>query len=205
MRICAHSVSILCAHSPTSVEVLGFFLLLHKLLYRPNSSPLLTDIGAHSSPTFTDPHRPSPPFTDVGVHPQRSDIKFLTDDHSIPHRPNSSPLLTDVGTHSSPTFTDLHRSSPPLRTAISFGAHTHHHYIWCACAPPLRTDLHRPSPPFTDLYRLSQTFTAIAHRQSVRILCAFLTDVCGSFTPCRYSSSQNANRCAPLVHPPVSI
>ena len=120
MRICAHSVRILCACAPTSVEVLGFFLFAHSNAHRLLCSPLRTDVGAHAHRLRTDCAQMRTAavriLTDVCAHLHRSDMQFRTD-HSIPHRPNSSPLLTDAGAHVHHMRTDAHRrrcASSPL-------------------------------------------------------------------------------------------
>ena len=86
-------------------------------------------------------------LTDVGAHLHRSDIQFRTD-HSIPHRPNSSPLLTDVGAHA-------HRCAQ-MRTDV--GAHPHRSIYnssptisYCALLS-FRPPLLQPRPIFTVFY-----------------------------------------------------
>ena len=62
----------------------------------------------------------SPMLNDVGKHAHRSDIQFRTD-HSIPHRPNSSPLLTAIpfGAHAQ-YAPNVHR----MRTECTPNAHS---------------------------------------------------------------------------------
>ena len=127
-RICAQSVRSLGAPSPTSVAVLGFFYS-SQTPHRHNSSPLLTDIGAHSSHTFTDMaqrqsvrilrafltdlHRPSPPFTELHRHCAQP---VCAHSARIPHRrlwkfyPLSVKLLADCA--------QMRAACPPSSNAI---------------------------------------------------------------------------------------
>ena len=169
------------APSPTSVAVLGFFYS-SQTPHRHNSSSLLTDVGGHSSQTFTDLRavceESARTFTDVGGR-----FRLFFTPHRLLHRPNSSPLLTDVGAHSSPTFTDLHhpsQTSVRILTAliynfvpiIQFLTDLIPHCCSLTCFDDIITVSipHRPTPPFTDLHRhCSLPF------HSVRIRCAYST------------------------------
>ena len=87
-------------------------------------------------------------LTDVCAHLHRSDMQFRTD-HSIPHRPNSSPPFYSVRicAHSvrmRTTTIFCAQCAQPLRTDILCCAHSVR--ILCACSPTsvrMRTDAHR--------------------------------------------------------------
>ena len=137
----------------------------HLIPHRPNSSPLLTDVGAHAHRMRTDAHRRRCASSPL-------DIQFLTDDLLLCSQ-NAHRMRTECA----PPFYSVRICAHSVRMRTTT--------ICCAqCAQPLRTDILCCAHSVRILCACSPTSVRSAQTLAVRILCALRTDVCGSFTPC---------------------